>query len=53
MTKSGDADWRSLEQFSFGGSPDWRASQPGWGLAGKKRAACWSDSPRTEIGKTD
>jgi hypothetical protein len=53
MTKSGDVDCQSLEQYSFGGSPDWRASQPGWVLAGKKRATCWaaSEGPRTEIGK--
>src|SRR5271166_5208327 len=53
MTKLGDADWRSLEQFSFGDSPELADELAELVLAGKKRATCWaaSEGPQTEIGK--
>ncbi len=53
MTKVSDADWRSLEQFSFGDSPELADELAKLVLAGKKRATCWaaSDGPQTAIGK--
>jgi uncharacterized protein YhfF len=53
ITKMGDADWRSLEQFSFGDSPELANEPAGLVLAGKKRVTCWaaSDGPQTEVGK--
>jgi uncharacterized protein YhfF len=48
-----DADWRSLEQFSFGDSPELADELAELVLAGKKRATCWaaSDGPSTTVGK--
>jgi uncharacterized protein YhfF len=53
MTKTGDADWRSLEQFSFGDSPEMADELAELVFLGKKRATCWaaSDGSQTEIGK--
>jgi uncharacterized protein YhfF len=53
MTETGAADWRSLEQFSFGDSPELADELAALVLAGRKRATCWaaSDGPSTEIGK--
>ena len=46
-------DWRSLEQFAFGDSPELADELALLVLAGKKRATCWaaSDGPSTEVGK--
>jgi uncharacterized protein YhfF len=48
-----DTDWRSLEQFSFGDSPELADELAELVLAGKKRATCWAASagPSTEVGK--
>jgi uncharacterized protein YhfF len=48
-----DADWRSLEKFSFGDSPELADEQAELVLVGKKRATCWaaSEGPKTEAGK--
>jgi uncharacterized protein YhfF len=48
-----DTDWRSLEQFSFGDSPELADELAELVLAGKKRATCWaaSEGPKTEAGK--
>lgn len=53
MTRASEVDWRSLEQFSFGDSPELADELAELVLAGKKRATCWaaSDGPQTEIGK--
>jgi uncharacterized protein YhfF len=49
----GDADWRSLEQFSFGDSPELADELAQLVLAGTKRATCWaaSEGPKTHVGK--
>jgi len=46
-------DWRSLEQFAFGDSPELADELASLVLAGKKRATCWaaSDGSSTEVGK--
>jgi uncharacterized protein YhfF len=46
-------DWRSLEQFSFGDSPELADELADLVLAGKKRATCWaaSEGLKTEAGK--
>jgi uncharacterized protein YhfF len=46
-------DWRSLEQFSFGDSPQLAQVLVELVLVGKKRATCWaaSEGPKTEVGK--
>ena len=53
MVENGDEAWRSLDQFSFGDSPELADELAELVLAGKKRATCSaaSDGPSTEIGK--
>jgi uncharacterized protein YhfF len=53
MDENGDADWRSLQQFSFGDSSELANELAALVLAGTKRATCWavSDGPSTEVGK--
>jgi uncharacterized protein YhfF len=53
MTKSSDADWRSLEQFSFGDNPELAGELARLVLAGTKRATCWAanEGPKTDAGK--
>ena len=53
MAEESDTDWRSLEQFSFGDSPQLADELAGLVLAGKKRATCWaaSEGPKTQVGK--
>src|SRR5271166_2693055 len=53
MTEIGDADWRSLERFSFGDSPQLADELAALVLAGKKRATCWAEreGPKTQVGK--
>jgi uncharacterized protein YhfF len=53
MKKDGDVDWRSLEQFSFGDSPELADQLAELVLAGTKRATCWaaSEGPKTHVGK--
>ena len=53
MGEESDTDWRSLEQFSFGDSPQLADELAALVLAGKKRASCWaaSEGPKTEVGK--
>ena len=53
MKKDGDVDWRSLEQFSFGDSPELADELAELVLAGKKRATCWAagEGPKTHVGK--
>src|SRR5271165_155978 len=53
MAENADTDWRLLEQFSFGDSPELADELAGRVLAGKKRATCWaaSEGPKTHVGK--
>jgi uncharacterized protein YhfF len=53
MKKDGEADWRSLEQFSFGDSPELADQLAELVLAGTKRATCWAagEGPKTHVGK--
>jgi uncharacterized protein YhfF len=53
MAENADTDWRSLERFSFGDSPNLADELAGLVLAGKKRATCWAagEGPKTEVGK--
>jgi len=53
MGEESDTDWRSLEQFSFGDSPQLADELAALVLAGKKRASCWAagEGPKTEVGK--
>ncbi len=46
-------EWRELETFSFGDSPDLADELAALVLAGVKRATCWaaSDGMLTEVGK--
>ena len=46
-------DWRSLESFAFGDSPEMADRLLGFVLAGTKTATCWSvrDGQQTEVGK--
>ena len=46
-------DWRSLESFAFGDSPDMADRLLGFVLSGAKTATCWSvrDGQQTEVGK--
>jgi len=48
-----EQDWRSLESFSFGDSPEMADRLLGFVLAGAKTATCWSvrDGQQTEVGK--
>ena len=53
MAEESNMDWRSLEEFTFGDSPELADELAGLVLAGKKRATCWaaSDGPKTHAGK--
>jgi uncharacterized protein YhfF len=53
MAKNADIDWRSLERFSFGDSPELADELAGLVLAGTKRATCWAagEGPKTHVGK--
>ena len=53
MAEESNMDWRSLEEFSFGDSPELADELAGLVLAGKKRATCWSagEGPKTQVGK--
>jgi len=46
-------DWRSLESFAFGDSPDMADRLLGFVLSGAKTATCWPvrDGQQTEVGK--
>ena len=48
-----DADWRTLESFAFGDSPEMADRLLAFVLAGAKTATCWSvrDGQITEVGK--
>ena len=52
MDGSGN-DWRTLESFAFGDSPDMADRLLGFVLSGAKTATCWSvrDGQQTEVGK--
>jgi uncharacterized protein YhfF len=53
MKKDGDSDWRSLERFAFGDSPELADELAELVLAGKKRATCWEakEGPKTHVGQ--
>jgi uncharacterized protein YhfF len=53
MAEESDTDWRSLEQFSFGDSPELADELAELVLTGKKRAPCWaaSEGPKTHVGQ--
>ena len=53
MAENADTDWRSLERFSFGDSPELADELAELVLAGKKRATCWaaSEGPKTHLGQ--
>ena len=53
MAENADTDWRSLERFSFGDSPELADELAELVLAGKKQATCWaaSEGPKTHPGK--
>jgi uncharacterized protein YhfF len=53
MAEESDTDWRSLEQFSFGDSPELADELAERVLAGTKRATCWApgEGPKTHVGK--
>ena len=53
MAEHAYTDWRSLERFSFGDSPELADELAELVLAGKKRATCWaaSEGPKTHVGK--
>jgi uncharacterized protein YhfF len=53
MAENADTDWRSLERFSFGDSPELADELAELVLAGKKRATCWAagEGPKTRVGK--
>jgi uncharacterized protein YhfF len=53
MAENADMDWRSLERFSFGDSPELADELAELVLAGKKRATCWAagEGPKTHVGK--
>jgi uncharacterized protein YhfF len=53
MAEESDTDWRSLEQFSFGDSPELADELAALVLTGKKRATCWaaSEGSKTHVGK--
>ena len=48
-----NTDWRSLERFSFGDSPELADELAELVSAGKKRATCWaaSEGPKTHFGQ--
>ena len=51
MAENTDTDWRSLERFSFGDSPELADELAELLLAGKKQATCWaaSEGPKTQV----
>jgi uncharacterized protein YhfF len=53
MKKDGDSDWRSLERFAFGDSPELADELAELVLVDRKRATCWaaSEGPKTHPGK--
>ena len=53
MAENADTDWRSLERFSFGDSPELADELAELVLAGKKRATCWAanEGPKTHVGQ--
>jgi uncharacterized protein YhfF len=53
MAENADTDWRSLERFAFGDSPELADELAELVLAGKKRATCWTagEGPKTRVGK--
>jgi len=53
MAEESDTDWRSLERFAFGDSPQLADELAELVLAGKKRATCWAagEGPKTQVGK--
>ncbi|MBV8132670.1 MAG: ASCH domain-containing protein [Alphaproteobacteria bacterium] len=53
MAEESNMDWRSLEEFSFGDSPELADELAGLVLAGKKLATCWAagEGPKTHAGK--
>lgn len=53
MAENADTDWRSLERFAFGDSPELADELAELVLAGKKRATCWAagEGPKTHVGK--
>jgi uncharacterized protein YhfF len=53
MTELGNADWRSIDQFSFGDSPQLADELAALVRDGRKRATCWAagEGPKTEVGK--
>jgi uncharacterized protein YhfF len=50
---SSASDWRSLERFAFGDSPEMADRLLGFVLSGAKTATCWSirDGQQTQVGK--
>ena len=48
-----EQDWRALESFAFGDSPQMADNLLAFVLAGAKTATCWSvrDGQQTEVGK--
>jgi uncharacterized protein YhfF len=53
VSKISGVDWRLVERFSFGDSPQLGDELAALVLAGKKTATCWAagEGPKTEIGK--
>ena len=53
MTEATAQDWRSLESFAFGDSPEMADRLLAFVLAGAKTATCWSvaDGQQTHVGK--
>ena len=53
MAEESNMDWRSLEEFSFGDSPELADELAGLVLAGKKLATCWAagEGSKTHAGK--
>lgn len=53
MLQEASADWRTLERFAFGDSPEMADQLLGFVLAGAKTATCWSiaEGQQTEVGK--
>ena len=53
MAENADPDWRSLERFAFGDSPELADELAELVLAGNKRATCWAagEGPRTRVGR--
>ncbi len=53
MTEATAQDWRSLETFAFGDSPEMADRLLGFVLSGAKTATCWAarDGELTHVGK--